>query len=150
MFSFRLPYEAIFGFVRKVKLKVRNIILISTFIKIILFFIFFILFLFLILPVVLSFSSSLLRSSNSLKLSVLYQFDSTTPEPETDTKKSEDKISDPGHDRLVRRSKSDKVDGVVVCRRFSSSRGSSSSLPICSRFGGGLIFFFLLWVVVVT
>ena len=43
IFSFRLPYEAIFGFVRKVKLKVRNIILIPTSIK---FFFFNILFLF--------------------------------------------------------------------------------------------------------
>ena len=47
-------------------------------------------------------------------ISVLYRSDSTTPEPETDTDESEDEIADPGHDHLVRRSKSDRVGGVVV------------------------------------
>ena len=97
----------------------------------------------------LSFSPSILRSSNSqtLKLSALYQFDLATVEPETDTNKSKDEISDLGHDRLVRRSKSDKVGGVMVCRRYSSSRGSSSSSLICSGFGGGLILFYFFLVV---
>ena len=135
IFSFKLPYEATFGFIRKVKLKVRNIILIPTSIKF-LFYIFF--FFLLILPIVLSFSLSLLRSSNSqtfsnsrtLKLSVLYRSDSATPELKTDTDESGDEISNMGHDRLVRRSNFDKVGGVVVYRRSSSSCGSLSSSMI--------------------
>ncbi|XP_030953077.1 pathogen-associated molecular patterns-induced protein A70-like isoform X1 [Quercus lobata] len=47
-------------------------------------------------------------------ISVLYRSDSATPEPETDTDESEDEIADPGHEHLVRRSKSDRVGGVVV------------------------------------
>ena len=92
----------------------------------------------LILPIVLSFSLSLLRSSNSqtfsnsrtLKLSVLYRSDSATPELKTDTDESGDEISNMGHDRLVRRSNFDKVGGVVVYHRSSSSCGSSSSSMI--------------------
>ena len=92
----------------------------------------------LILPIVLSLSLSLLRSSNSqtfsnsrtLKLSVLYRSDSATPELKTDTDESGDEISNMGHDRLVRRSNFNKVGGVVVYRRSSSSCGSSSSSMI--------------------
>ncbi|KAK7861075.1 pathogen-associated molecular patterns-induced protein A70 [Quercus suber] len=47
-------------------------------------------------------------------ISSLYRSDSATPEPETDTDESEDEISDPGHEHLVRRSRSDRVGGVVV------------------------------------
>ena len=116
----------------------------------------------------LSFSLSLLRSSNSqtfsnsrtLKLLVLYRSNLATPKLETDTDESDDEISNMGHDRLVRRSNFDKVGGVVVYHRSSSSCRSSSSSMIFIFIADlhhqsilGLVvvffFFFLPWVVVV-
>ena len=109
-FSFKLPYKA------KMKLKVRNIILIPTSIKIIYFLFFFFFAHFAYCALILTLSPQIIKLSRTFKLSVLYRFDSTIPELEIDTDESEDKISNPGHDHLVRRSKSDKVGGVVVCR----------------------------------
>ena len=63
-------------------------------------------------------------------ISVLYRSDSTTLEPETDTDESEDEIADPGHEHLVRRSKSDRVGGVVVKpgEKMTKSASEKSSL----------------------
>ena len=63
-------------------------------------------------------------------ISVLYRSDSTTLEPETDTDESEDEIADPGHEHLVRRSKSDRVGGVVVKpgEKMTKSASENSTL----------------------
>ncbi|KAM3712847.1 hypothetical protein ACJW31_01G210900 [Castanea mollissima] len=63
-------------------------------------------------------------------MSVLYRSNSATPEPETDTDESEDEISDPGHDHLVRRSKSDNAGGVLVKRGEKMTKSASEKTAV--------------------